>query len=88
MPHDDEAALSSPAQNTDWGTAQMRFKLLRDCAEFCPLWELEAYLAVGALQETARWGHQDTDAMTWRRRTSGFGHWMFQLSMCKTIIRS
>ena len=86
--HDDEAALSSPAWNADWEAAQMRFELLRNDTELCPVWERKTYLAVGALQETTPWGHQDTDAMKWWRRTIGFGHSMFQLSMCKTIIRS
>jgi len=57
--------------------------LLRDCAELCPVWEAKADLAVPTLQETARGGHQDIDAMTWEGRTSGFGHCMFQLSMCR-----
>ena len=39
VPDEDEAAIRLPARTADWGKAQMRFKLLRDCAEFCPLWE-------------------------------------------------
>ena len=38
-PDDDEAAISLPARNADWGKAQMRFKLLRDRVEFCPIWK-------------------------------------------------
>ena len=38
VPDDDEAAFSVPARNADWRKAQMRFKLLRDRAEFC-VWE-------------------------------------------------
>ncbi|MGA8346106.1 MAG: hypothetical protein WB781_29520, partial [Candidatus Sulfotelmatobacter sp.] len=39
VPDDDEAAISVPARNADWGKAQTRFKLLRDRAEFCSVRE-------------------------------------------------
>ena len=39
VPDDDEAAISVPARNADWGKAEMRFKLLRDRAEFCSVRE-------------------------------------------------
>src|SRR5579864_2745044 len=63
VPDDDEAAISLPGRKADGGKTQMRFKLLRDCAEFCSVWEGIAELAVSALQEPAHGGHQDTDAM-------------------------
>jgi len=39
VPDDYEAAISVPARNADSGKAQMRFKLLRDRAEFCSVRE-------------------------------------------------
>jgi hypothetical protein len=39
VPDDDEAAISLPGRKADGDKAQMRFKLLRDGAEFCPVWK-------------------------------------------------
>jgi hypothetical protein len=72
VPHDDEAAISLPTRNSDLGTAQMRFKLLRDCAELYSVWEGIGQLAISALQETAFGGHYDSDAVR-RRRRRAFG---------------
>jgi len=36
---DDEVAPNKHARNANWGTAQIRAKLFRDCAELCSVWE-------------------------------------------------
>ena len=38
-PDDDEAPISLPARNADWGKAQMGFKLPGNRAEFCSVRE-------------------------------------------------